>query len=810
MGTFHDTPVAADSPPAVPGPRRPDGVRGRLEGPGALGAVWRFLPALAALALLLATLVASDTPLNSIARYGFYTAWGVLLPGTLVYRSLRRAPHTLLEDLVLGAVTGLVLELAAWALFLPLGLAGAAVLWPLLVVVPFAAVPRLRRHWWVRGYAKVPVGWSWAVAGTVALTSGYLYRTYLSRTPLMPADDASRQFVDLSYQMSLAGNAKHTFPLTLPQVSGEPLQYHWFAFVHEAMTSLVGHLDLPVVQLRLMIPALCALTMLVAAVVAHRLTGRIWAGPIAGLLLFAVGEFNGGHGQTPFGSPQTTLMVWGSVSMTYSQPLLLALIATAGDALRRPGREGGAPVPLLGGRAVYVLTVLFAFASSAAKATSVPVTLAGLALAGAVGLLVNRRIPWTVVRLGAIVAAAQLFSTAVIFAFKTYGLAVDPFSNLRHGWADPHGLRGASGQAVVVALVLFAFVVNTQLRVAGALPLLWRSRLKLEPVQWFLLGGAVAGPAVFVLVSGWNAGYFTHAGLVFGVLLSAWGYCESFERADLGRAGRAGLAAFAVGWTALLTWFVVDEHDLAWLDRLAERLHDLHPTRSGFLRAFLGGNPDGNGSASGLFPIVAAGLALLGVGVLCALLWWGLSRAVPRMRRRGGVVLLTAALLAGAPTLVLDLPKPVWDATVWGSMPLPASKVDAARWVRAHSEPTDVLATNEHCWSYDDFADPAAPCKDYRDFALSAYAERSVLVEGWAFAPRVMAGTDPEFWDQPLLALNDEAFYRPTAQVLAQLHDEHHVRYLFVNRKVRAESPELAVLAAKVFDNGRIGVYELH
>ncbi|MEV6206527.1 hypothetical protein [Kitasatospora sp. NPDC051914] len=472
-----------------------------------------------------------------------YTAWGVLLPGTLVYRSLRRRPHTLVEELAFGAATGLVLELAAWALFVSLGIESAATLWPLLVVVPFAAVPRLRRHWWVRGHRPVPLGWSWSVAGIVAAAFGYLYKVYLERNPILPPNDSARQFVDISYQMSLAGNAKHNFPLTLPQVAGEPLEYHWFAFAHQAMTSLVGHLDLPVVQLRLMIPALVALTLVLTAVVAWRISGRAWAGPVAALLIFAIGEFNASATGTPFGSPQTTLMVWASISMTYSQPLLFALIGVTAEGLRK--RAADDEVPALG-RGVFVLVALFAFASCAAKATSVPVPLAGLALAGLVVLVRTRRLPLAVLGMGLAVAAAQLFSTAVIFRFKSYGLEVGPLANLSGSWADPQQLRSGAGRAVLAALVCFAFLVNTQLRLVGALPLLLRSRLRLDTVQWFLLGGAVARPAVFLLVKGWNAGYFTHAGLAFGVVLSAWGFCESFERARLSTRGKVLLALWAV------------------------------------------------------------------------------------------------------------------------------------------------------------------------------------------------------------------------------------------------------------------------
>ncbi|MFD9480920.1 MULTISPECIES: hypothetical protein [Streptomyces] len=774
------------------------------------GAFWRWLPAAAAVLLPVAAFLATDTAPADIAKYVFYSAWGVVLPGTLVFRSLRRRPHTLVEDLAFGAVTGLVLELAAWAVFMALGLGSAAILWPLAVVIPFAAVPGLRQHWRVRGYTRVPLGWSWAVSGTVALTTGYLYKTYLARNPILPTGDGTRQFLDIPYQMSLAGSAKHNFPPTLPQVSGEPLEYHWFSFVHEAMTSMVGHIDLPVVQLRLMIPALCALTMVVTAVVAWRLSGRAWAGPVAALLIFTIAEFNATPAWTSFGSPQTTLMVWASISMTYSQPLLLALIAVAGEGLRR--RDADDPIPAFGNRAVYVLIAMFALASCAAKATSIPVALAGLALAGLVVLIRTRRIPWAVVIMGALVGAAQFFSLAAIFHFKSYGLEVAPFSNLQDRWADPENLRSSTTQLVVASLVGYAFLLNTQLRMAGMIPLMWRSRMKLGAVQWFLLGGAIAGPAAYLLLNGWNSSYFTHAGLVFGVLLSAWGYAEAFDRAKLSGRGKWALAVGSGAFVLFLTWAIVF-HGGGWQHRVDKAIKDLAPGRHSFLDAFAfpGGPATGpsTGTASGLTAMIAAGLLACAVAAVCAVVWWLVSKRVTALRGRGGIIVLTGALLLGAPTLVSDLRTPVYDATVWGSLPLPAGKVDAARWVRSHSSPTDVIATNEHCWSPDDWATPGADCPNRQAFVLSGYSERSVLIEGWAFAPRVMAAGSGEFWDQELLAKNDAAFTNPTPALLGELRDKHGVRYLFVNRKIAHESPRLTELAKKVFDNGRIGIYEL-
>jgi hypothetical protein len=137
------------------------------------------------------------------------------------------------------------------------------------------------------------------------------------------------------------------------------------------------------------------------------------------------------------------------------------------------------------------------------------------------------------------------------------------------------------------------------------------------------------------------------------------------------------------------------------------------------------------------------------------------------------------------------------------SVPLPQSRVDAARWVRDHSGRGDVLATNVHCIS----GEVPASC-DSRSFWLSAYAERPVLVEGWGFSPRqAKAGLTP-FWDQALLSLNDSAFTDPTPSTLESLR-ARGVRWLVVDRAVFPESPLLSTLTDPAYDNGRLAVYRL-
>jgi hypothetical protein len=734
--------TVADAPPAAVRP-----------------ALHRWAPLAATLVFAGALLVRAGTSPVDLLRYAGYALLAVIGPGTLVYRALRRTPRSLVEDLAMGAAVGLGLEVGAWALLSSLDLRGWAWLWPGLVAVPFTVVPALRRHWWVRSYAPVPVGWSWSVAAVVCFFTAYLAAVFLDRNPILPTSEQTRQYLDLSYQLSLAGEATHAFPVGLPQVAGEPLHYHWFGHVHMAMTALVGRIDLPVVALRLAIPALCAAAIVLTAVVGWRVSGRPYVGAAAAALFFAVGEFSFTDPVTmPFGT-QATFVIWHGMSMIYSWVLLIALVGVLAGIVARPS--------IVDWRSLGLAGVLL-FASSGAKASSLPVVAVALAVTAVAALVTTRRVPWAVVAAGLLTGAAQLFATAVLYRFNTYGVAFGPLSGLAPFWAGATDL-------LVVAGVWLAFALNMLLRTAGILPLLARDRL--DPVRWFLLAGAVAGPGLYLLLSQPSSGnqYFVRAGFTFGVLLSAWGWAMVVERARLPWAGRVGLGVGAAAFAVVLVL-----------------------VQFRYARAPAGGAP-----FDPLVPILAWA-AVLGAVALAGGVAWRLAAAHrPALRGRGGAVLLTGVLVAGAPGLVMDMRKSVRapNGGAYATVPMPESRVDAARWVRDHSAPDDVVATNAHCLGY--WGDLC----DARSFWLSAYAERSVLVEGWAFAPRQAGGLAP-FWDPDLLRRNDEAFTAPTPAGLDWLRGKG-VRWLVVDRDVAPEAPELAELANLRYDNGRLAVYEL-
>jgi hypothetical protein len=711
----------------------------------------RWLPLLTAVAAIAAILLHAGTPVAEIARYLAY-AIGVVLPGTLVYRALRGPAHTLVEDVAMGAAVGLVLELAAWACLSTLDIRSFAWLWPLAAVALFL-LPPLRRHFVVRPPQRTPLAWSWTLCAIVVGWTAYLAAVFLDRNPLVPPDENTRQYLDLAYQLSLAGEARNHIPLHVPQVAGEPLYYPWFAYAHMAMANMVAGVDLTAVSLRFAVPALCALGIVLTAVVGWRISGRPWAGIAAAALFFTIGEVNFTHPVTmPFGT-QAAFVVWHGMSMIYSWVLLLALILALARILVAPARGW------------WILTALLLFASSGAKASSLPVVLGALCFTALVLLIFRRRIPWRVVGLIGMALAAQLFAIAALYRFRTYNTGVNPLGSLEvfgSGWA--------------LIAVFAAFVMNMQLRQAGIIPLLWyrlhaRHRPTRPPehgVEALLVGGALAGVGAYLMLKQLSDGqqYFARAGFAFGVLASGWGYAEVFERAQLTRRGRVNLGVFAA------------------VVALAAILVELLFARPG-------------AGEAAYAPILRWSLLI----AVCCLVG-GVAWRLVGKRGTGGLVLLTAILVLGAPGLVMDAYKSVQNPNggAYYSVPMPRSHVLAARWVRDHSSPGDVLATDVHCQpvTYFDGCDP-------RSFWLSAYAERRVLVEGWTFAPRVAGAAEVPFWDPDLLRRNDEAIADPTAQRLAELRDRYGVRWIVADDP----SPRLAEVADLRYRIGSTGVYQI-
>jgi hypothetical protein len=134
---------------------------------------------------------------------------------------------------------------------------------------------------------------------------------------------------------------------------------------------------------------------------------------------------------------------------------------------------------------------------------------------------------------------------------------------------------------------------------------------------------------------------------------------------------------------------------------------------------------------------------------------------------------------------------PLSDLTV------PGDGIDAARWLRDHSDPNDLVATNLHSTCYLKIGNPC----DGRHYWVTAYTERHALVEAWAYALEPTARLAP-------FEANDAAFTNPSATAEATLRDTYHVRWLFADVTM-ANLDSIAQYADLRHREGNFAVYEL-
>jgi hypothetical protein len=204
-------------------------------------------------------------------------------------------------------------------------------------------------------------------------------------------------------------------------------------------------------------------------------------------------------------------------------------------------------------------------------------------------------------------------------------------------------------------------------------------------------------------------------------------------------------------------------------------------------------------------------LALIGVlSIAYAVLRWAASN---RPVLRGAVPLLVIAVAMGfsIPNVARILASPI-DAVEVSGPDVPGEGIAVATWLRDHSDPADLVATNLHCRQS---TEAPAVC-DARQFWISGYSERHVLVEGWAYTPNALASAREAgvgyavapFWDPPLLALNDRAFSHPSPAVLAELRDGYGVRWLFADL-THVDMAALGGEADLRYRDGDYAVYEV-
>lgn len=821
--TTHAPRTADPEPPtadADPGSGRP-----AVMSPGRLRSAMRWAPGIVVLTATAAVLVAFGTSLVDVLRYVGYVVGYVVLPGTLVYRMVRGRARSLPEDLALGTAVGLVLELGAWALLGALDLRSLLPLWPAPLVVLFLAVPRLRPCWRPTGATPVPAGWAWSVAAVALVALASVASDYFRWSPLVPGD-GTRYYQDVLYHLSLAGEARHHLPLQVPQVAGEPLHYHWFVNAHLATAGSISGVELSTVLLRLYLPVLVIAQVVLLAVAGWRISGRPAVGALAAALTYVVGELSLNNGVVSPWLTVTQSTIWSSPSQTYSLVLLTAAVLVVAEWVAEPPDTRGARDARR--RAVVLLPPLL-IGVAGAKSAGLPVLLCGL-LAVVAGDLVARRAAWRAPAAVALVAGVLVAASAVLYGGRSYGLAWAPWELLDNlgrgtvpGWPNlPDAAR--PGALWAIGGLWAASLLSRQL---GIVVLLARRRLRLERAQLLLLGMIVSGVGAALLLGhpGWSQVYFLSTAAPYGAILSAWGFVSLVPTTGLSRRTAVLLGVLAVAWPAALAYWVV-----TW----------------GGPRPGTGSALADKGDVAGALlpytrPLLVVGGAIGLVAAVTLVSWLvalvqrragqaaaapGAGPAATAERRLGRSAL--AGLVAGVLLLSAGVPATVqWvtsgathtndgrarAATTVEDRLVTDEMVRAARWVRDHSDPDDVVATNRHCYTRERDGGCVAV-----SFWVSAYTERRVLVESWGYAGRTLADDDQDdeipyarlpFWDAERLADNDRVFDDPSVAASQHLAERWGVRWLVLDRRYTPEAPDLSGVASPRYSSPDVAVFEL-
>nr|WP_202886433.1 hypothetical protein [Kribbella sandramycini] len=137
----------------------------------------------------------------------------------------------------------------------------------------------------------------------------------------------------------------------------------------------------------------------------------------------------------------------------------------------------------------------------------------------------------------------------------------------------------------------------------------------------------------------------------------------------------------------------------------------------------------------------------------------------------------------------------------------------AARWLAKYTAPTDVVATNTWCRP----VEAVTPGCDARGYVVSGLAGRRTLIEGWAYTTEAMSDQgvngrryteQPSPWPERV-ALTQEAFANPSAELIQRLRAEYGVRWLYADARAGSVSRELARFATLRHSQGKVEIYDL-
>ena len=721
--------------------------------------------------------VSTGVSVADTAVFALYVALGLVLPGTLLWRiAVPGDSRSLLTDTVCGTALAYAVELLVYLACAHVGLAGLARAW---VVVPVAlaiALPEGRRRV-LRPNRAMPWWWSPVCASVMTLAALVFLGTAAGLTPLSGAA-ARSPYVDLPYHLALITGLERHVPTQLPFLSGEPLYYHWFAHAHLAAAHHATGIESWLLLTRLGALPMIAVATLGIMVLALRLTRSPLAGVVAGVVLVVA---NGSAVDPAFGRPYIPELPALSITTTYAQALLVGVLAGGHPPAHLPthrsvdlvaaglgrGRgphrrglrgegPGGPPPDRWDARAGRHAPV---------RAHAVAPRPPALAGDRGGGFLASQQLVYGGSSQG---TSVRLFGISAYVAHD-YGLVTDP--------ADAHlPLRLAIG--VLILCSNLAVVVGT---VGLFLTERWR-----DPVAHFVVGVATGGVLGLVLVenAGRNQLYFLRVAEGILVLAGVWGLYELARRLTVVQVVRTSVLATLAGVLLSVVMLLATPGSLV--------PGKSTPTLSGLLA-----------------PTIA-------LAVVLALVAWGIVLLGRRHAPWRGtaplacvVVVMVMCVVHGSPG-VWERISPASSAQV-SAPTIGVGGVGAARWLRDHSDPDALVATNEHCRI------AHQTICDHRTTWVAGFTERQVLIEGWSYTSRSAAEAARQnlpvpfikYWHPRELQANNRVFRRPTTTAVDRL-GRYGVDWLFVDRRFPSDVPAMTrVLGEPEFRRGDYVIYRM-
>lgn len=724
-----------------------------------LGGSW--LPMVGAMLAIVLILHNREVEIRDIATFVAYLALAVALPGVFFWRLLLRnlhteddTPPTWFEDLSLGTIFGFGIQLPVYLVGIWVDIPRLFLVVPLVVVVLSVAAPWGRRAW-TMPTTKVDARVSWSLGLVVVYAVAWLARYIFPLRPVTLAPFKTPS-VDETFHQALISELLHRFPAEIPFLLGTPLDYHWFVHAQMAADHWATGLESSLMLRELMPVAMVALTVLGLGAAALRLAGRPIAAVIAPALLVA-GAFAlmGPHYDAgSFTEPFLSRRYVSSPSQAYGFMMALPAIVLILEVLR-PDRGAR--------RLTWFALVLALLALAGSKATFMPIFLCGAVVLLLVQLIVRRTFDKTVAAVTALLLAVTIFAQVVLFGSTTGGMRVDVFLTAKAALKTQHITVSTTAQVVMTVTLLVGWLLYG----AGVIGLV-RGKLWRDPRTVWMTFSALAGVSVALVFfrSGLSQLWFQRSVAELVVLLSAWGLAAMLPNSVTKRFG--ALLAGAAAGAGLVAYLVSRYAETG--DRMIQQA-TYHEVLATAITPFL---------------LVAIYLVVL--------LFMRLGH-----RPRPGPALLVAVLLGLSLTHVYSLASDtVTQRSIARATPpnqFAPGGVQAATWVADHSDRYDVIATNVHCRK------PGTTKCDNRNFWISAYTERRVVIEGWGYTSTTNSAYSDEARnafipapDPERLKINDAAFTHPTVETVNRLVDTYDVRYLFVSKRYRVDVQALSDL----------------